>query len=84
MPAQNCCISPAQHFITIYLSLNSAAFLSLHFPSPHSRFEGVGATSTMKPCCIDWYKYEDVVLMKMCACMRVNQREKEREAEEYL
>jgi len=35
----------------------------------------------MKHYCIDWYKYEDVVLMKMCACVYAYQREKERERE---
>lgn len=81
MQAQNCCISPAQHFITIYLSLNSAAILSLHFPSAHFRSEG--ATSTMKHYCIDWYKYEDAVFnKKICVCVCVSERESE--AEEYL
>lgn len=81
MQAQNCCISPVQHCITIYLSLNSAAFLSLHFPSAHSRSEGARATSTMKHCYIDSYKYEDAVFNKNVC---VSESERVSEAEESL
>lgn len=36
------------------------------------------ATFTMKHYCIDWYKYEDAVLMKICLCVYQRERERER------
>lgn len=36
------------------------------------------ATSTVKHYCIDWYKYEDAVLMKMCLCVYQREREGKR------